>query len=401
MDTPSASDLVERSSEPAFAIDGVQRIVAWNDEAALLWGVEAGTALGQHCYALFSARTSDDRLLCGRNCTAAVCFQHDRPFSDACMMTVASTGATRSVRASSIVLPGPPLADVPKAIVFLSPLDVAQQVPVTATCLRVQALGPLRLEAGGQIIDWQRWPRRQAATLFKYLLTHRGKPVHREVLVETLWPGIVPHIGLARLKVLIHTLRRCLEPHLPPGAVSSFVVTEGECYRLLTGPHLSVDIDRFTALSHEGDRALEEEWPEGATRAFEAAASLYRGDYLQEDPYCDWLAPERELLCEQYVMLLMRLASLYAAARNFHAAIACCRKALALDSCRENLHRLLMLCLWEAGQRSEAVRQYQVCREILDRELALPPLPETTDLLQQILQDDPAAVPSPVLVDAS
>jgi PAS domain-containing protein len=75
MDMPSALELVERSSEPACAIDGAQRIVAWNQNAAALWGVTTDAAIGQRCYALFSIRTASDLQLCGPNCAAAVCFQ--------------------------------------------------------------------------------------------------------------------------------------------------------------------------------------------------------------------------------------------------------------------------------------------------------------------------------------
>lgn len=398
MDRLNAIDLVERSSEPAFAIDGAHRIVAWNACATRLWGLSHESTIGRNCYALFSSHTPDGCPLCGPHCRAGACFQRDQPFSSPCVMTIEQAGVTHAVHASSIVLPGAPVVGVPKAIVFLSPLDALPHTPVGTACLRVQALGPLRLETGGVALEWQRWPRRPAATLFKYLLTRRGCPVHREVLVEALWPDSPFDAGMGRLKVLVHTLRRCLEPQLSPGAASAFVVTEGECYRLPTGSHLWVDVDQFTTLSREGARALEHGQHEAAMRAFTAAASLYHGEYLQDDPYSDWLAPERGLLREQYITLLVGLATLHAAARNVHAAIAACRSALALDPCRESVHRILMSCLWEAGRRSEAVYQYHVCREVLARELGLSPLPETTALLQEILQDDAPSSPAPVLM---
>ncbi|MBI2958098.1 MAG: response regulator receiver protein, partial [Chloroflexi bacterium] len=50
-------------------------------------------------------------------------------------------------------------------------------------------------------------------------------------------------------------------------------------------------------------------------------------------------------------------------------------------------HRQLMSCLWAAGRRDEALRQFQECRRILARELDIEPLAETQALYAKINKD--------------
>ena len=68
-----------------------------------------------------------------------------------------------------------------------------------------------------------------------------------------------------------------------------------------------------------------------------------------------------------------------------HRAIDCARRILAADSLREEVHRELIGLYMASGQTASALRQYRVCEELLQRELAVAPMPETQALLVRIL----------------
>ncbi|MBI3965173.1 MAG: winged helix-turn-helix domain-containing protein [Chloroflexi bacterium] len=51
-------------------------------------------------------------------------------------------------------------------------------------------------------------PRRRSLTLLKILLTRYGKPMHREELIDLLWPEADPQSAGALLNVVVHYLRR-------------------------------------------------------------------------------------------------------------------------------------------------------------------------------------------------
>ncbi|MFQ5946413.1 MAG: BTAD domain-containing putative transcriptional regulator [Anaerolineae bacterium] len=395
MTTDYAVKLVEGSSEAAFALDGRQRVLAWNSRAEALLGIGEDEAIGRYCYDLLVGETSEGRPVCGPGCAAAGCFWHGRPYEADLLMAAKRGGAKAPVHVSSIVLPGQVTKGDPMAIVLLRPL-VAADDPGDGfdPGLSVYALGSLQLYSGARALPWWSWPRRKSATLLKYLLARRGHSVHREELAEALWPEAGPGKSQNRLKVLVHSLRRGLEPNLASGAHSAFVATEGDGYRLVTGPQLWVDVDRFVDLAREGESELGREQAGSALDAFEAAVLLYRGHYLEEDPFDDWLAPERERLRELYLSVLTRTAALYAAAGDPDSAIAACRQALSVDACRESVHRSLMNYLSISGQRSEALRQYEACRRVLRHELDVEPLPETTYLYERIVAGRPISTPA-------
>jgi len=53
----------------------------------------------------------------------------------------------------------------------------------------------------GRSVAIEKWKRKQAVTLLKYPVTRLHRPVHRERLLNSLWPGIDEQQGWGRLKV--------------------------------------------------------------------------------------------------------------------------------------------------------------------------------------------------------
>jgi adenylate cyclase len=81
---------------------------------------------------------------------------------------------------------------------------------------------------------------------------------------------------------------------------------------------------------------------------------------------------------------LERLAANYAEAGASEAAIETAQRQLALDPLREEAHRILMRLYDASGRRSAALKQYQICEELLRRELNAEPEPETVRLWSEI-----------------
>jgi TolB-like protein/Flp pilus assembly protein TadD len=74
-------------------------------------------------------------------------------------------------------------------------------------------------------------------------------------------------------------------------------------------------------------------------------------------------------------------------------AIDCLRRLLALDPLREEAHRQLMRQLHQSGDRAGALRQYQSCADILNRELQVDPDAATRALYEKIRRDTGAVAP--------
>ena len=139
-----------------------------------------------------------------------------------------------------------------------------------------------------------------------------------------------------------------------------------------------IDVHRFEALAQSAE-------PDDLA----AASELYRGEFLEgldinSEPFAEWLTIERSRLASIACDTLRRLALLRSQAGDAASAIAAAQRLLSLDPLREDGHRILMELYAAEGRRSDALRQFASCREIMRRELGVEPDRETLALVDRI-----------------
>ena len=132
----------------------------------------------------------------------------------------------------------------------------------------------------------------------------------------------------------------------------------------------------------------------------ELAASIYQDHFMvgfslrDSASYDDWQFFQGEELRRTLTQVLEALAACHTAHHSWEQAIAYARRRLALDTLHEPAHRQLMLLYAWSDQRAAALRQYQECQRILDAELGVPPLAETVQLYDAILNHRPPSPPA-------
>jgi DNA-binding SARP family transcriptional activator len=183
----------------------------------------------------------------------------------------------------------------------------------------------------------------------------------------------------------MHNLRKALRSvvFLP------VIAFEDGCYRLECNLQVWLDVDEFERCVKAGQQLEARGQFAAAVAEYEAAVSLYQGDFLEMNPYEEWTVLDRERLRIGYLDILDRLSQIYFNQERYSACRSACQLILASDPCREDVHCLLMRCYSRQGQRHLALRQYQICAEALRMELGVEPTPETEELLEQIRQRDP------------
>jgi predicted ATPase len=124
------------------------------------------------------------------------------------------------------------------------------------------------------------------------------------------------------------------------------------------------------------------------------AVALYHDDFMagfglrDSVAFDDWQFFQSESLRKELAGALERLARGRAALGEWEAAIAHARRWLAMDTLHEPAHRLLMALYAWSDQRAAALRQYRECVRVLDQELGVAPLEETTLLYRAIQEND-------------
>ncbi|MBI2939743.1 MAG: GAF domain-containing protein [Chloroflexi bacterium] len=250
--------------------------------------------------------------------------------------------------------------------------------------LSLHCLGHFRILRDGREVPAEVFGRRQPLTLLKILLASYGRPVSRDRLVDILWPEEPPPDHDAVLNLIVHRLRRALEPEAPTGQPSRFIRRIGDEYLFDPSSTHRLDSREFSEAAALAAQLEAEGRPGDAREAYLKAGALYAGDFLEDDPDSVWCLAERERLRERFLTVVRRLAHRYYDEGDADSAIAWCRRALAVDETLEELHRGLMEALWRAGRRGEALRQYQLCCAVLARELDVAPSAETRALYQRI-----------------
>lgn len=238
------------------------------------------------------------------------------------------------------------------------------QLPVSQACA-VKLLGDFAVEVDGYRIPRESWSHQRGADLVKLLALAPQHRLHREQLMEHLWPDLGPERSAANLRKAVHYARRGL------GGKHAIGI-QGDMLVLWPGGQLSVDVERFEA---EATRAL-------ATRSgVDAAAELFTGDLLLEDRFAEWAAPHRERLRARRLELLRAAGSW--------------EQVLELDRTDEEACRALMLVHLERGNRQAAIRQFQRLRDVLRADLGVGPEPATVALFEQAIAAGASRPPSP------
>lgn len=237
--------------------------------------------------------------------------------------------------------------------------------------LSIYTLGSFEVHRDGHVVSDIMWKTQKNKHLCKILLTHAGHALPKERLMEWLWSDLEPDAAVRNLRVAVSQLRKALEPDLPKGAKSSYVLTTDAGYAWNTTQDVWLDADEFEKLCarFDLDAGLEDHQLEYAKRA----KALYRGPYLEEDRYEDWATARREQLQLAYFDLLAKLAEAHARLGRYQQALAHCREILRADPCCESVWAQLMLYLHCSGNQAEALRAYGQCARILSRELDVEP----------------------------
>jgi predicted ATPase len=166
-----------------------------------------------------------------------------------------------------------------------------------------------------------------------------------------------------------------------------------------------VDVGRFRELvAGAGEGA-------GAIEPLSSAVALYRDDLLagfglrDSVRFDDWQRDAAGELRTELERALDRLVSALEEAAQSDEAIPHARRRLALDPLQEPAHRALMRLYAATGRRAEALSQYRDCVRVLDRELGVRPLAETTELYNAVNEGrlpepaahEPPPEPTPVV----
>jgi DNA-binding SARP family transcriptional activator len=266
----------------------------------------------------------------------------------------AADAANPLLRTQSLALAG----DSPMRALLVHP-------PAELAPVGVRTLGCMELEGDG----CGRWLGQRTGDLLKFLVCRRYRAVHAQDIAEEVW-GHGGFVSSGTVRQCVHDLRAKLEAGCR-GDAPLLVLTLPSGYALSRAA--VVDADDFAVHVRRGIVALDAGHRHIATVHLRRAVSMYRGDFLSDEPSAEWARAERERLREHMEDALAALADLYVEAGDASAATACLRRLADMRPFDANVHRRLLVVLLRQGRRSHAARCYRALSDRLAREFASAP----------------------------
>jgi len=238
--------------------------------------------------------------------------------------------------------------------------------------IELRCFGGFRLRLDGRTIDGRGLKPRARAVL-QLLAFHAGRLVHRDKLVDALWPEVDATAGTRNLHVAVSTIRRYLDPESTRRS-ASLLAREGDAYRLALPNESVVDIWSFEDGVAEGRTARSAGETTVAIAAVDRALRAYSGELLPEAGPAEWVVMAREQYRMQASEAALALSELHLERGDPEAAMAVGECGVRIDPYRDAQWRVLITACEMAGDTARAARVRRAYAEMLADLGLAPPL---------------------------
>lgn len=243
---------------------------------------------------------------------------------------------------------------------------------------RIQLLGPLRVAAGGRSLV--RFPTRKVEALFGMIALAGDKGLDRDMAAALLWSRSPESQARANLRQALAGLRKAI------AAAAGIVQSRGNA---LFMDWSCADCDARALIGTGGEAGPDDpDWLIGL-------GPLFEGLDLHEPPFEDWVALERQRWMHLLWARLMAAGEAQIERGHGDKALAVAQRLIHFDDFNEAAHRLAMRALAGSGERSSALRHFDVLRRKLKDEMGIEPDDATARLAAEIRagrdREDPGA----------
>ncbi|MCP5099044.1 MAG: hypothetical protein GY943_26120 [Chloroflexi bacterium] len=250
--------------------------------------------------------------------------------------------------------------------------------------LRVSLLGRFCVRAGNRIIT--EFEKQKVQELFCFLILNRTQSHTRESLASRLWGQTARTQSKRYLRKTLWQLQAPLE-RITTQKKQPYLLVGSDWIQINPAAEFWLDVGLlesafFRSRGIEGRNLTKE-----LAHYLKQCVKYYRGDLL-EGLFSDWCIFERERIQRVYLILLDKLLDYCIANADYETGLMYGSQLLRFDIAHERTHRQLMRLYYFSGDRTLAIRQYEFCVSILERELNVTPTKKTKALLNNIIVDN-------------
>ena len=251
-------------------------------------------------------------------------------------------------------------------------------------CIYVYTLGCFEVRSGGKVISNNCKRSQQLWNLFKYTFTYRNKRIIQENFFGILWNDKECDNPVKALQNLVYRLRMLLDYKGINKDCESIINFSQGCYSWNNESDYWTDVDEFEEIYKKANVAQANDDFINAIELYQMALMLYKGDYLCEDSYNEWVMPVRNYYHRIYMDIISRLTKILKHYGRTEDILKVCEEALMIQPFEESLHVIYIETLIGVGNMKQAQKQYEYVTSMIYEEMGAKPSTALRKLYSQI-----------------
>lgn len=222
--------------------------------------------------------------------------------------------------------------------------------------------------------------------LITYLVIHREHPVTVQELFGALWQDDETENPAGALKNLMYRLRAVMKKNFGD---TTFVVTGSGTYSWNPQVETVLDIEEFEKNVKKSKASKD---ADEATRGFEDALEMYRGEFLENCADKHWMVTSATYYHSMYLTAVKRLAALYLKAERFADVENICTRALRFDDVDEQIYCDLIRSLIGQQKNELALKNFENAKKVLQDALGVRGTKKLAEVEKELLKMNKGAV---------
>ncbi len=226
--------------------------------------------------------------------------------------------------------------------------------------------------------------------LLKYFIACKNKKLVPEKIVEDLWrsdevidPKNALRTQIFRLKKNMKKMGLMKSDNHQGGFELFFL---NGFYIFDSGPNCIIDMDIFEEKIRYAD-SIKNTDSKQAIQKYTEALRLYRGQYLIENPYSEWIYPIRNRYHRLFIQAVLNLMELLQAQKRYSEIVEMYETTVINEPYEEGIHIYFLEALIELKQLKNALSHYNYITGRMYREFSVEPTPALRNVYRRITAD--------------
>ena len=249
----------------------------------------------------------------------------------------------------------------------------ASVVPFAPARFEIKAFGKAEVVVRNKTLAISDWKTQTSRDLF-FLFLANPEGLTKEEVGLVFWPDSSPAELKLRFKNAIYRMRHAVG--------SESVLFQDNFYQFNRSIDYEYDVQNFISLISQ----VEKEVSKAKKKSILASTiEIYTGPYLPDIDEI-WVVADRQKYLEMYLKAVEDLVTICVENKEYKEALYYCQQALKEDICNEEIYRMTMDIYAALGNKAAISKQYEICCQVLQKELNTQPSHQTRILYENLIQ---------------